>query len=424
MTQFSFLPDASFAAPLGLARGDRRRVAGSSGRRVVDERCLRRAAVSRSCHARANRTPIARGLEKLARARRGWRVNGVRVAGVCRHRTVRGGTARCAPGERGARRATTVSRERRRCARSEGGAGAHRRVLGGRRRCSRARVGASQRTAVPRGIYGCWPDDGGGDKKRSRMSDQWCVLPDSLRRARLAQLLTVDGLAKKSGVSPRSINRYEGKEQSVRIDTLDCLAKALSVKVKDIARLRAGAAPANADRTTLVASARTALETLVDIERSAETDTPPPHVTSFGSVDTLTARRLQHVFTAFRLHEGERYVVRGRVDTMRGLAPDEAKLLGSKSGVAARFHVIMTVAPGHVLGVTVHTAKKEHTATLQARHGEEATMVARVVVAAEEDDDNVGFTSFITRIAARRPWALVVDEVLEGAPRKKGRAKG
>jgi transcriptional regulator with XRE-family HTH domain len=255
------------------------------------------------------------------------------------------------------------------------------------------------------------------------MSDDWHVMPEALRRARLAQLMNIETLAKKSGVSLRSITRYENAEQRVRLDTLDCLAKALEVAVKDIARLRASGAATKSEENGAAVSAlpaRTQLEALVDLELARAID-PAPVKTARGAAAVLTAKRLQDVFTAYALHDGERFFLRGTIDTQRGLPPAEAKLLGAKAGVAARFHVLKEVVPGSVVGVTVHAASEAHTKALQKLQKKEAAIVVRVVVVPGEPADDVGFSSFITKVTSKRPWTFVVEECAGADGEKRGK---
>ena len=257
------------------------------------------------------------------------------------------------------------------------------------------------------------------------MASDWFVSSGALSRARLDQLLSQGQLAKKSGVSERSIRGYERSDQRVRLETLQCLAKALSVEVRDIAALRtsdsgaakkpvrstAPGAPAAAASSPSVLPPRTQLETLVDVERAAGI-APAPVETPRGPVEILTAKRLQDVLTAYALHDGARFALAGKVDGMRGIAPAEAALLGSRGGVAARFHIVKEVVPGQPVGVTVHTAAREHTDALQKHYGAMVTLHLRVVlVPGEPRDDEPGFSSFITRLTTKRPWTFVVEEV-------------
>ncbi len=254
------------------------------------------------------------------------------------------------------------------------------------------------------------------------MASYWFVFPAGLVRARKAQLITQDELAKRSGVSVRSIRAYERVEQRAQIETLQCLAKTLSVEVKEIAVLRSrgrseSAAPSNPPRAPDPPSAlpaRTQLETLVDLERAAGVATPRI-MTPRGPVEALTAKRLQDIFTAYALYEGARFALEARVEGMRGISPDEAKLLGSRGGVAARFHLLKEVVPDKSVGVTVHSADRAHTTKLQALYGDTARVFVRVaVVPGEPNDDGPGFTSFITKLATKRPWTFVVEEVVGG----------
>jgi transcriptional regulator with XRE-family HTH domain len=260
------------------------------------------------------------------------------------------------------------------------------------------------------------------------MAADWIVSPDALSRARQAQLLNQEELAKKSGVSVRSIRAYERSSQPVRIETLQCLAKALSVGVKEIAGLRARHASASPGPVPSPLPERTPLETLVDLERTAGI-TAAPVATALGTAETLTAKRLQDVLTAYALHDGARFALTGKVAGMRGIAPGEAKLLGSRGGVAARFHVLKEIAPGKEFGVTVHSADRSHTGALQRLYGAHAAILVRVLlVPGEPTDDGPGFSSFITRLTTKRPWTFVVEEVraatAAAGPAKKAKGEG
>jgi transcriptional regulator with XRE-family HTH domain len=261
------------------------------------------------------------------------------------------------------------------------------------------------------------------------MKTEWFVSPEALSRARVAQLLSQEQLAKKSGISVRSIRRYEATPMRVKLDTLQCLAKTLAVEVRDIAALRTNGVPSAKQAAARSASSsssreapaalppsvlppRTQLETLVDLERAA--NITAAHVdTARGPVETLTAKRLQDVLTAYALHDGARFALSGKVDGMRGIAPAEATLLGSRGGVAARFHIVKEVVPGQPVGVTVHTAERAHTDALQKHYGGAVTLQLRVlIVPGEPRDDGPGFSSFITRLTTKRPWTFVVEDVV------------
>ena len=269
------------------------------------------------------------------------------------------------------------------------------------------------------------------------MASDWFIRPDALSRARKAQLLTQTELADKSGVSVRSIRAYERVEQRARLETIQCLAKTLSIEVKDIAILRPrdgnkpwtpkSASPPpppeapspSAPRTPDLVSAippRTQLEVLVDYELANKIRPTLVH-TPFGPAETITAKRLQDVFTAFRLHEGTRFAIDAHIGGMRGIAPPEAKLLSSRGGVAARFHLLKYIALDKTVGITVHSATSAHTQVLQALYGGTAQVFVRVVaVEGEWDDKRQGFSSFITKITPTRPWTFLVEGIVDGEP--------
>jgi transcriptional regulator with XRE-family HTH domain len=261
------------------------------------------------------------------------------------------------------------------------------------------------------------------------MQSSWFVSPAALARARLNQLLSQEDLAKKSGVSVRSIRAYEKREQGVKLDTLRCLAKALACEIRELAAVRPTAGKEAAKKTKAPASTppdppvaalaptpsvlppRTPLETLVDLERAAGIDSASPE-SAPGGVEVLTAKRLQDIMTAYALHDGARFSLTGKVDGMRGLPPGEPELLGSRHGIAARFHIVKEIVPGQPVGVTVHTAKAEHTKLLQKNYGTEPiTARLRVVLAPGEPADDAGFSCFISRHAYKRPWTFLVEEV-------------
>ena len=74
------------------------------------------------------------------------------------------------------------------------------------------------------------------------------------------------------------------------------------------------------------------------------------------------------------------------------------------------------------LSVTVHTATAEHTKALIALSKLGATLYLRVVDApGDPQDDGPGFSAFVTRIAVKRPWTFVVEEIVADAAAPKAR---
>jgi hypothetical protein len=242
---------------------------------------------------------------------------------------------------------------------------------------------------------------------------------------------TLDHLEKISGVSLRTLRDLESEDRTARIATIECLAKAYGVEPRDLARPVHGAAdpkprrrasappPAPAAPVPVPAYGvtqlpkQTRLEQLVVLERALE---PMAPLTTRGvNVPPLDAKKYQDIFTAYAPHEGGVFYVTGRVDLQRGISREEAALLGTRSGVGARFHFVRDVAPGHEIGMTVHTARGEDTVALQEALGAQATAVVRVVLAPEETvTRGEGFTFFMSE--RPRPWALRVEHVVQGAP--------
>jgi hypothetical protein len=239
---------------------------------------------------------------------------------------------------------------------------------------------------------------------------------------------TLDHLEKVSGVSLRTLRDLEAEDRSARLTTIDCLAKAFGVEPREIARPSSGAAEPKPRRrasappppppaygvTQLPKPSR--LEQLVTLEMGLE---PLPAITTHGLiVPALDAKKYQDIFTAYAPHEGTLSYVTGRVDLQRGISREEAALLGTRSGVGARFHFVREIAPGHEIGMTVHTAWAEDTLALQEALGGHATVVVRVVLAPEETVTlGEGFSFFMSE--RPRPWALRVEHFVDDAPMPK-----
>ena len=276
------------------------------------------------------------------------------------------------------------------------------------------------------------------------MKNEWVISPQALSRAR-ARSAPQPGAAREEVRHLGSV-RLASYERSTQRDAawrpFKVLAKALTVDVRDIAASRGKAttssAPpgppsrqATAPATTSALPPRTQLETMIDLERAGRDRLVARRRTPRGVTETLTAKRLQDVFTAYALHEGARFCLTGLVDTSRGIAPAEATLVGGRNGVAARFHILKEVAPGRPMGVTIHTERAEHTRELLKHHGAEVTVYLRVFVVPGDSEGRLPkrFSSFITRITAKRPWTFVVEDVVEGdagkaAPKRRRHARG
>ena len=256
----------------------------------------------------------------------------------------------------------------------------------------------------------------------------WTIKSKVLRRLRIEKLWSVEELAKRSGVSVRSIRAYEARDTTVRPDSMQCLAKALGAEPTELGRVhdpsatRSNGAGASS-RTAIAASPSmtsvtklpppSRMEELVEIER--EVAPLPPLDTPSGAVAAFTVKSFQDIFTAYKMFEGERFWLEGVIKAQRGISDAEAEMLGTESGVGARFHIVKEVKPGHAVGITVHTREGTHTRHLQKRVGERARIVFSVKRATNgaNDAEPRGFAFFMSERA--RPWALVIDDVLDGS---------
>ena len=250
----------------------------------------------------------------------------------------------------------------------------------------------------------------------------WIVLPTALKRLRVARAGSHAALAQHSGISERMLRKYESNEdQIVRASTVRVLEVSLGAKALEFARFVDDDPPeGDKERPKITPQApdpvRTRLETVVH----AELDAREAAVKKEGA-EALTARALQDIFTVYRLHEGRRFWLQGEVRTQRGIPHREAKLLGGRAGVSARFEVCKRVTKDHDLGVTVHAARAEHTRALQAALNLEAMIIVTVhVVSQEASEAGEGFSSFISAVNDLRPWTLLVEEIVSADGR--GRA--
>jgi transcriptional regulator with XRE-family HTH domain len=271
----------------------------------------------------------------------------------------------------------------------------------------------------------------------------WRIKSKALREHRLEKMWSVEQLEKASGVSARTIFALEKEDRAVRVQTLSDLSQAFKVTPRDLATLvddgpkkkSPSAPPARTDAPSLPAPPAppaapppapllrsygpgvtelprlTRLEELVAIE--ATLPPRPPVTTRSGPVPPLTAKLYQDVFTAYRVHEGRVAHLTGVVLSQRGMGDAQAALCGTKSGTGARFHFVFEVCPGHEIGVTVHTSDAGHTAALQERLNQTATVLVKVVVAPDEAyARGAGFEFFMSNTKTLRPWGLEVVEAL------------
>jgi transcriptional regulator with XRE-family HTH domain len=253
---------------------------------------------------------------------------------------------------------------------------------------------------------------------------RWIVDGSKLAARRIARGMTAAELARRAGISVRTLGRYEKSEGKLAdIEHLRCAARVLHVGVEAIAHpasdVPAAVPPAASgppslyapppDRARLLAT--TQLESIVALE--ARLPPPRPVVHDNTPVPVLTARRLQNVFSAFATYEGERFAMVGSIAKQRGASPHEAQMIGSRHGVAVRFLLVREITDGVDIKVTVHTVKAKETRSLQKAFEEEreTCAVVRVTLAPQDvTQQDKGFDFFLS--PKPLPWGLVVEAVV------------
>ena len=254
---------------------------------------------------------------------------------------------------------------------------------------------------------------------------------------RMARMMTIHDLAEKSGVADRTIADIERGTSRARPETIRCIAKALGVSpegllatdatspaTRDVARepthepthaptASTEAAPVDPPhpRSAIPSPklhARTRLDALADLQRAQKIAPPPVAVgNTKARVDVLTPVRMQDLFARHAAFDGARFVVDGNVDQQRALSAAEARALGAKVGVGARYHVIAEIVPGEPLGVTVHATDAKLAGALQAKVGESVRVVVTVRVVGKNDARVVSLFAS----ARKRAWAFVAERM-------------
>ncbi len=242
-----------------------------------------------------------------------------------------------------------------------------------------------------------------------------------LRAKRIAKRWTLETLARKAGVSARTVQNVETSARSrATLVTAELLAQALGMETDALFVNDNNAEPSDAPREAAAAAGVVASPDAIppprakrapsrlDALAAREPPVPDSPAATNGALVPVTARRLQDLLTGFAMYEGDRYIVEGRVDAQRALTKTEARLLGTKVGIGGRFHIMRPVVGTEELGITVHTMRAADTRALLAKKNETVRLEVRVVVPSHDDDD--GFVFFLSPTPS--PWALVVEAIL------------
>ena len=244
-------------------------------------------------------------------------------------------------------------------------------------------------------------------------SGKWQIDGARVRELRMARMMTIPELATKAGIGARTLSDVELGAKAARPDTIRCLAGALEVEPEALQTKSASPAVARPitpapppakplDIPPPKSPARTRLDSLANLAR-ARRPSPPPVSVGKAKLPVLDPVVMQNLFARHAAYEGSSFVVLGRVERQRALSTAEARALATKVGVGARYRVIVDVADGETLDVTVHAVDAALAAALQAKMGEGVRVVVRVRVVGKDDARVVSLFAS----ARKRAWALV-----------------
>lgn len=245
----------------------------------------------------------------------------------------------------------------------------------------------------------------------------WVPIRGAVGKLRQASKLEQRELAKKSGLTERTIRLLESKRapKTMYAASVKALAGVFKCAPEEIAtwvaRARAGADGEDDVETVLALPRPSTLQRHAHRERELGRD--GEFVTSAsGSYELVGPTLLKRCHAACATVEGQRFAIAGVVKDYEALPARAAAVLGVKAGHGSRFLVARNITRGVPFYATVLTERLAHTQRLiglgEARG--RAVIIVRVVVK-EAVDDWKGFFIFEKR-PKPHPYAFVVEEVL------------
>lgn len=240
-------------------------------------------------------------------------------------------------------------------------------------------------------------------------------------------MMTIAQLAQRSGMSERTIADIERGRSGGHPETLRCLAKTLGIEPEELLRDETTAPPVPAPTLSpppappppappsrkVIAipppkhAARTRLDSLADFVR--ERGDARAHVmVGKARVDVVDAPLLQAILARHAVYAGKRFVVVGVLMNQRALSVVEARALGTKVGVGARFDVAVPITPTESLSVTVHATTAKLGDALHATLKQPVSVVVALRVVGKNDARVVSLFAS----ARKRAWAFVVERVV------------
>ncbi len=244
----------------------------------------------------------------------------------------------------------------------------------------------------------------------------WVPIPKALRKLRQAAKLEQRELARKSGLTERTIRLLESKRapKTMYAASVKALAGTLKCAPEDLAtwvsRRRGHDADEEVESTIALPPASTLARRA---QREQELGRDGEFVESDrGRFERLGPTLLKRCHAACATVEGRAFAVSGTVKDYESLPARAAAVLGVGVGHGSRFLVARNVAKGIPFYATVFTRSLEHTQKLldAAEEKSRITLLVRVVVRPPADDWK-GFFIFEKR-PKPHPFAFVVEELL------------
>jgi transcriptional regulator with XRE-family HTH domain len=246
----------------------------------------------------------------------------------------------------------------------------------------------------------------------------WVPIRGAVRKFREAAKLEQRELAKRSGLTERTIRLLESRRapRTMYAASVKALAGALRCAPEDlatwVARRRRGAADeVDGDDAVLLLPPSSTLARRAQRERELGRDGAAVEIAgaSYALVGPTLYKRCHAACAAV---EGQRFAVAGTVQDYEALPARAAAVLAVPVGHGARFLVARNVARGVPFYATVFTERLADTETLVAvgENKGRTVVLARVVVRPPAGDWK-GFFIFEKR-PKPHPWALVVEAIV------------
>jgi transcriptional regulator with XRE-family HTH domain len=245
----------------------------------------------------------------------------------------------------------------------------------------------------------------------------WVPIPNSLRKLREAAKLEQRELAKKSGLTERTIRLLESKRapKTMYASSVKALAGTLKCAPEDLAtwvsRRRGHDADDEIESVIALPPAST-LGRRAQREQELGRD-GEELITERGRFERLGPTLLKRCHAACAAVKGHTFAVSGSVKDYEALPARAAAVLGVEVGHGSRFLIARNVAKGVPFYATVFTRTLAHTRALldAAEEKSKITLLVRVEVRPPLDDWK-GFFIFEKR-PKPHPFAFVVEELCE-----------